>query len=174
MSEQLCGKGIHPRTAEHGKQAETKRTTAAGGTRTEHSWRCNTCTSARKRNRRAELAEEKREERVIQALEDDTAHLYEHSIRSEEWRERAQCSKSPDVLGFISTDKQLQREAKLICATCPVVQECLESALSMPWFEGVAGGESIASNQNAVKPEKGMPYIVGAGTSPLARKQTTA
>lgn len=167
---ELCHKGLHPRTPQHGRLFERKRATVAGGTRTERSWRCNTCVSARLRDTRADAAEARRIEKATTGAEEEMAYLYEHSIRYEEWRNRAQCRESRHE-GFVSTDRAAQREAKLICEDCPVRKECLESALSMPWFEGVAGGESLASNQFAVDPTKGMPHIVGQGKSPLARKQ---
>lgn len=159
MTEELCPKGLHPRNAEHGRLCEYKRPTATGGIRTERAWKCRSCISTRVREQRNAEAKQRREEAAIQSIEKDMEHLFKHSILQEEWRERAACGRSQHE-GFISQDRRLQEDARPICDGCPVRSECLESALAMPWFEGVAGGEIVASNQRATNPDKGMPYIV--------------
>ncbi|UDL15896.1 WhiB family transcription factor [Microbacterium phage Pumpernickel] len=60
------------------------------------------------------------------------------------WRDEAECAK-PENRGkwlpvFFSTDGQRIKEAKSICATCPVRRECLTDALSTQEIWGTRAG----------------------------------
>jgi WhiB family redox-sensing transcriptional regulator len=64
-----------------------------------------------------------------------------------EWRERAACLPYPSVLFFGLDDNEApadrrarEEQAKAICATCVVKQECLEYALTMREPYGIWGG----------------------------------
>lgn len=64
-----------------------------------------------------------------------------------EWRERAACLPYPSVLFFGLDDNEApadrrarEDQAKSICETCVVKQECLEYALTMREPYGIWGG----------------------------------
>lgn len=72
-----------------------------------------------------------------------------------EWQDRAACASLPEDLFFppdlTSEPRQQSREAlnarrlretraKLVCASCPVLDECRTHALDLPEEEGVWGG----------------------------------
>lgn len=53
----------------------------------------------------------------------------------------AACAEADPELWFAATGQnQWTREAKRICATCPVISECLEYALPLQFLFGVWGG----------------------------------
>lgn len=64
--------------------------------------------------------------------------------RADEWRDRAACRGTDPELFFPSTAgagaQRLQRQAKAICATCPVLADCLSWALTEGIDFGVFGG----------------------------------
>jgi WhiB family redox-sensing transcriptional regulator len=66
---------------------------------------------------------------------------------SAEWRERAACLAYPAVLFFGLDDNESpverrirEEEAKSVCCTCEVRQECLEYALTTREAYGIWGG----------------------------------
>jgi hypothetical protein len=61
------------------------------------------------------------------------------------WREQAACdepAREPAMAGAWIADgwHPLEQEAKKICTTCPVRQQCLKDAVADPDSEGVRGG----------------------------------
>lgn len=60
---------------------------------------------------------------------------------NEEWRERAAC-RGMDTEAFFPAqgEHHLAREARNICAPCPVRKECLQYAIDQRIREGVFGG----------------------------------
>jgi len=64
------------------------------------------------------------------------------------WQERAACANADSALFLTGVTSRVQK-AKAICATCPVVSECLAFALSHEDFEphvygGMTGDERRA------------------------------
>ncbi len=61
-----------------------------------------------------------------------------------DWRDRAACRTENPELFFPSTAgagaQRLQRQAKAVCATCPVLADCLSWALTEGLDFGVFGG----------------------------------
>jgi len=57
------------------------------------------------------------------------------------WQEDAQCAHVRDV-DFFPARGESVREAKAVCAVCPVKDECLEFALRLKVAHGVWGGLS--------------------------------
>lgn len=57
-----------------------------------------------------------------------------------EWRKRAECLDDRFVDAWMSGDPDCQDYAKRVCAVCPVVDECLDDALSRNEQFGVWGG----------------------------------
>jgi WhiB family redox-sensing transcriptional regulator len=62
------------------------------------------------------------------------------SPRAASWRDRALCDGTDPSLFFPEPGVHSMRDAKQVCALCPVRLECLEHALSMPEQYGVWGG----------------------------------
>jgi WhiB family redox-sensing transcriptional regulator len=66
--------------------------------------------------------------------------------RAPHWSDRAVCRELDDRSIFFPEDFPkglvllVTREAKAVCARCPVVQACLEAALERPEPNGVWGG----------------------------------
>lgn len=64
--------------------------------------------------------------------------------RADDWRDRAACRSTDPELFFPSTSgagaQRLQRHAKAVCATCPVLADCLSWALIKGLDYGVFGG----------------------------------
>lgn len=61
----------------------------------------------------------------------------------EHWQEQAACAKPANrdkIELFFSNKKADQRAAKDICWTCPVMTQCIKSALENKHIEGVWGG----------------------------------
>ncbi|MGQ0849270.1 MAG: WhiB family transcriptional regulator [Actinomycetota bacterium] len=59
------------------------------------------------------------------------------------WREAAACRTTPGVDFFPSPeDVQAIGQAKAVCATCPVAEECLTYALETRQAEGIWGGHT--------------------------------
>lgn len=65
------------------------------------------------------------------------------------WFARAACASTPDVDFFPDTRSvgglDLERQAKAVCARCPVRSDCLAYALKFPGISdyGVWGGQSV-------------------------------
>lgn len=76
---------------------------------------------------------------------------FERPYADEWWRTRAAClSADPDLFFPTGTGHPSQRqtyEAKAYCRKCPVVEACLESALSMGEAHGVWGGMSTSERR---------------------------
>ena len=70
----------------------------------------------------------------------------DHALVSIEWAQFAACRriKDPDIFFCEAWQKQIVRQAKLICSTCPVSNECLEysqiGAIAHGIFGGLGGG----------------------------------
>lgn len=58
------------------------------------------------------------------------------------WMVDAACKGTPTNIFFPGTG-QNATEAKSICGTCPVADECLEYALADPDLQGIFGGMSV-------------------------------
>jgi WhiB family redox-sensing transcriptional regulator len=58
-----------------------------------------------------------------------------------EWMAQGSCRELPPEL-FFPTSGRGVNEAKRVCATCPVVEKCLEYALSEHIEHGIWGGRS--------------------------------
>lgn len=74
-------------------------------------------------------------------------------FESYEWQERGAC-RGTDVDGFFESDgirtaKRYHREAaaKQVCASCPVIDKCLEHALSVREPFGIWGGLSAGERR---------------------------
>lgn len=65
------------------------------------------------------------------------------SAHSEPWLQHAACRGSNPDLFFPPRGSNIQMaQAKRICSTCPVIQNCLEYALQLGLTHGVFGGTS--------------------------------
>lgn len=61
------------------------------------------------------------------------------------WRVRAACAGYPNTLFFPASenpDHEVLEKAKAICATCRVIEDCLEYALETNQRSGIWGGTS--------------------------------
>jgi len=68
-----------------------------------------------------------------------SADLYFSSV--EPWHEHAACSSYPAEMFFPPSEALASaKAAKLVCAACPVREECLSFALDTAQSEGVWGG----------------------------------
>ena len=56
------------------------------------------------------------------------------------WQERAECRDEDRRWFFTEGDAFKVKYAKMVCRDCPVLQDCLEYALSFPDTRGVWGG----------------------------------
>jgi WhiB family redox-sensing transcriptional regulator len=59
-----------------------------------------------------------------------------------DWRDEAECVRHPGVADFFPERGASLREAKAVCAVCPVRPECLEYAMQWNHLSGVWGGLS--------------------------------
>jgi len=59
-----------------------------------------------------------------------------------DWRDQAECIKYAHEVEFFPSRGESTREAKAVCATCPVREQCLEYALQWDHLSGVWGGLS--------------------------------
>jgi len=80
------------------------------------------------------------------------------------WQESANCREEENSLFFLephargrAKNKQ-ELAAKKICRSCPVINECLAHALSVPEYFGVWGG-TTADERNAILRKRGMRII---------------
>jgi WhiB family transcriptional regulator, redox-sensing transcriptional regulator len=71
-------------------------------------------------------------------------------MSDETWRDEAAC-RTADVSIFFTPRGQSQsegrRQALATCAGCPVVDNCLQYALSIPWLVGTWGGTSAVERR---------------------------
>jgi WhiB family redox-sensing transcriptional regulator len=59
------------------------------------------------------------------------------------WRAEAACQDtSPEIFYCIGNDPETHLEAKTICSSCPVQEECLEYAFRTNQKHGVWGGQT--------------------------------
>lgn len=75
------------------------------------------------------------------------------------WQEQANCREVESDLFFLDPlvrgkeKKEIERKAKKVCKGCPVINECLSHALSIPEFFGVWGGMT-ADERNRILRKK--------------------
>ena len=80
------------------------------------------------------------------------------------WQESANCREEDNSLFFLEagargrTKHKQELAAKKICRLCPVINECLAHALSVPEYFGVWGG-TTADERNAILRKRGMRII---------------
>ena len=71
------------------------------------------------------------------------------------WLDLAACKGQPIEVFFVEKHGRIQNanEAKKICATCPVVHECLEYALNVHYRDqwGVYGGKTGRERQHILE-----------------------
>jgi WhiB family redox-sensing transcriptional regulator len=82
------------------------------------------------------------------------------------WRDTALCLSHPAILFFGLDDLESPAErrtredqAKLVCAACPVKEECLECALSMREPYGIWGGLTEIERKAHLRALSGRPTI---------------
>ena len=63
-----------------------------------------------------------------------------HGFTIDKWKARAECRDKDPELFFPERDVAAKREAKAICAGCPVKEQCLQSALDHDDRFGIWGG----------------------------------
>lgn len=66
------------------------------------------------------------------------------AVERPEWQKQGACREAPDAGIFFPSpgDTESLRSAKKMCGECPVVQQCLEYALSNNERYGIWGGKS--------------------------------
>lgn len=67
-----------------------------------------------------------------------------------QWVKRAACAADPDAM-FPSSNGDDIENAKAVCRTCPVVQNCGQWALDNRIHDGVWGGMSEAERRNLLR-----------------------
>lgn len=81
-----------------------------------------------------------------------------------EWQEESNCQGADSELFFLDPQARGKNKsdkedaAKKICRGCPVVQQCLNHALSVPEFFGVWGGMT-ANERNRILSKRGLRII---------------
>lgn len=66
------------------------------------------------------------------------------------WRRDAACAdEDPDL--FFAGDDASVREAKQVCAVCPVRMQCLETALAVNEMHGVWGGMAEGERRRLIR-----------------------
>lgn len=78
------------------------------------------------------------------------ANPMNNSSRSTEWMNEGNCRNFPPAVFFPADGAGVDR-ARLICATCPVVSQCLEYALVEHIDHGVWGGCSERERRRIAK-----------------------
>lgn len=72
------------------------------------------------------------------------------TIDTAPWRRDAACAdEDPDL--FFSGDDASVRAAKQVCATCPVRQQCLETALAVNEMHGIWGGMAEGERRRLIR-----------------------
>ena len=80
------------------------------------------------------------------------------------WQEESNCRGEDSDLFFLDPQargkikREKEREAKKICKGCPVIEQCLDHALSIPEFFGVWGGMT-ADERNSILRKQGLRII---------------
>ena len=80
------------------------------------------------------------------------------------WQEKANCREEENSLFFLEPHTRGQNKrrqelaAKKVCRSCPVINECLSHALSVPEYFGVWGG-TTADERNAILRKRGIRII---------------
>lgn len=72
------------------------------------------------------------------------------------WRDQAACQGKGDLFFPARGDANTAMQAKLICRTCPVIQECLAYAVANPDLVGIWGGKSWRQRKD-LRTEKARP-----------------
>ena len=68
------------------------------------------------------------------------------------WRRQAACrTEDPDLFFPDKTDTDARREAKAICAGCPVRVQCLQFALRHRGTQGIWGGTTHKQRRSILK-----------------------
>ncbi|ACU53208.1 transcription factor WhiB [Acidimicrobium ferrooxidans DSM 10331] len=90
-------------------------------------------------------------------------------MRSESWRERAQCRgvgfdvffppEDPRMEG-LAQRRQREASAKRICARCPVAGECLEWALENRETRGIWGGRTELERKAILRAQRRVRLVV--------------
>jgi len=96
-------------------------------------------------------------------------------VRHQDWRDDAAC-RGMDANLFFPPEKgadsvRLTREAKAVCAGCPVRTQCLQFALSSPERHGVFGGLDDRERRN-MKPARTGPPLCGNGLHVMTAENT--
>ncbi|MCU1468294.1 MAG: transcription factor WhiB [Actinomycetia bacterium] len=71
----------------------------------------------------------------------DDAVLFEEDL-APTWQRFAECARNAGSVDFFPARGESVRDAKAVCAVCPVRDECLDFALRMKVAHGVWGGLS--------------------------------
>jgi WhiB family redox-sensing transcriptional regulator len=80
------------------------------------------------------------------------------------WQEESNCRGEDSEVFFLDPQargknkRDKEKAAKKICKGCPVVQQCLDHALSIPEFFGVWGGMT-ADERNSILRKQGLRII---------------
>jgi WhiB family redox-sensing transcriptional regulator len=64
------------------------------------------------------------------------------------WQDRAECAPRAGQVDFFPGRGESTRDAKAVCAVCPVARDCLEFALRLKVAYGVWGGLSERERRN--------------------------
>lgn len=95
---------------------------------------------------------------VTRALRNPKPDLIELP-RSQAWRDRAACIDAdtdlfyPDCVGLKAQEKKEQ--AKAICQSCPVIQQCREAAIANFEMHGVWAGEDFSNYHYKINDQTG-------------------
>ena len=79
-------------------------------------------------------------EQQTESLFDDSLVAFD-ALDPEDWKDRGLCAQT-DPEAFFPEKGQSTREAKKVCASCPVRAECLEFSLVNDERFGIWGGKS--------------------------------
>lgn len=79
-----------------------------------------------------------------------TARSTSSSTSTETWRDGAACRGIDPEVFYPATDEEAE-DAKDICGQCPVVDPCLEHALSFREKEGVWGGATERERRRIIR-----------------------
>lgn len=78
---------------------------------------------------------------------DSLGNFGDSGPRQPHWRDRAACVDHPRPEIFYLNPREDHSEAKDLCRTCPVAQNCLDDALTRRERDGVWGGTSAAERK---------------------------
>lgn len=71
-------------------------------------------------------------------------------VKDEQWRSFAAC-RNADPRIFFPQSELFSNQAKLICSTCPVRQQCLAWAMGTAQRDGVWGGRTAKERRRMAK-----------------------